>query len=175
MTFSRDDLICHRGESSQAHSSRRRKINTKQCNASQEPKQILTMQEVTQEPSDVPSALFTCLALAFVKNKIAVQSPGKNGESPRRLSAPSSSFPRRKGHESHQNLIFPSSPFLQQNLSEEIFISYCAWRFPATSCTPRAETQKMSEQAGSTSLPLQLSRVWIRGRDSPLCRPKAYP
>lgn len=34
-------------------------------------KQIFTMQKVTQVLSDVPSALFTCLALAFVKNKIA--------------------------------------------------------------------------------------------------------
>lgn len=36
-----------------------------------EPKQIFAVQEVTQELSDVPSALLTCLALAFVKNKIA--------------------------------------------------------------------------------------------------------
>lgn len=35
------------------------------------PKQIFTMQEVTQALSDVSSALFTFLALAFVKNKIA--------------------------------------------------------------------------------------------------------
>lgn len=36
-----------------------------------QPKQIFAVQEVTQELSDVPSALLTCLALAFVKNKIA--------------------------------------------------------------------------------------------------------